>query len=392
MYECTEVAQVARLSGEINDAYLEDVDARLLHIERTVIPASAKMRHVLDRLSERLFQLHEKGFTCKEIAGLLESYEIRVSAEMVEDYISHAQTKRLMSCEETIAHSYKPEWNAALERSALIERGLRQALRDELGLVLMYQPQVDIRTGEVLGAEALLRWNFNGTMIKPVEFIPIAEAAGLIVPIGEWVLREACREAKRWQTMGFGGSRGIKMGVNLSVKQFSEKLPDIVHGILCDTNLPADMLGLEITESFLVGNGSLAVLTALRNSGIHLSIDDFGTGYSCLSHLKDLPLDTIKIDRAFVSDLGHGGSSSAVVSAIIDLAGKLKMDTLAEGVETPAQAQALTAMGCRVCQGYLFSRPLASEDFIEFLRAAPIQLVIEDSADEVVFVERDGMI
>lgn len=388
MFECIEVGQAKRLSGDFNDDFLDDVDARLSLIERTVIPPSAKMRQVLDRLSSRLFQLHEKGFTCKEIAGLLESYNIRVSAEMVKDYISHAQTKRLMSCEETIAHSYKPEWNAALERTALIERGLRQALRDERGLVLMYQPQVDIMTGEILGAEALLRWNFNGTMIRPVEFIPVAEAAGLIVPIGEWVLREACREAKRWQTMGFGGRRGIKMGVNLSVKQFSEKLPDIVHGILCDTNLPADMLGLEITESFLVGNGSLTVLNALRNSGIHLSIDDFGTGYSCLSHLKDLPLDTIKIDRAFVSDLGHGGSSSAVVSAIIDLAAKLNMDTLAEGVETPAQALALTAMGCRVCQGYLFSRPLSSGDFVEFLSAAPIQFPNDDLPDEAAFVGR----
>lgn len=249
--------------------------------------------------------------------------------------------------------------------AAMIERGLRASLSEGRGLKLHYQPQVDMLTGDVIGAEALVRWEFNGGIVYPADFIPVAESSGLIVQIGEWVLLEACREARRWHSMGLGGERGIKVGVNLSVKQFSDSLPQLVHSILWETGLPTNLLGLEITESFLVGNGSLDMLHALRDSGIHLSIDDFGIGYSCLAQLKDLPLDTIKIDRAFVQDLGKG-RKAAVVETIIDLAKKLGMATLAEGVETLAQAEALIGMGCSVCQGHLYSGPISGERFVAF--------------------------
>lgn len=331
------------------------------------VPTGHKDVALLGKLEDRIFFLRSKGFQFNEISALLEQCGINLLSEAIQDYYYQAQEKRLAACERLISDYYRPEWNAVSERTSIIERGLRQALKDDRGLLLHYQPQVDMHTGDVLGAEALVRWQFNGTLVHPAEFIPVAEGMGLITQIGEWVLREACREAKRWQSLGLGGEQGIKVGVNLSVKQFSETLPDLIHGILCDTGLPTNLLGLEITESFLVGNDSLNMLHSLRNSGIQLSVDDFGIGYSCLAQLKDLPLDTIKIDRTFVQDLGQGGNST-VVETIIDLARKLGVKTLAEGVETMAQSEALRELGCSVCQGFLYSTPLSGDAFIEYVQ------------------------
>lgn len=254
-----------------------------------------------------------------------------------------------------------------IDRAAFIERNLRQALLDD-AFFLRYQPQVNMYTGEVVGAEALVRWNLNGNIIHPGEFIPVAEKSGLIVQVGEWVLREACREAKRWQLMGLGGEQGLKIDVNLSVKQLLDGFPDVIQRVLSNTGLETRLLGLEITESIFADRDSMAVLHALKKNGIHLSIDDFGTGYSCLSQLKNLPLNTIKIDRTFVMDLGHEDISSVVVETIINLAHKLKMDTVAEGVETKEQAEILKKMGCAVCQGFLYSKPLPADDFLQFAR------------------------
>jgi EAL domain-containing protein (putative c-di-GMP-specific phosphodiesterase class I) len=326
-------------SRDLGKAFLDSAREVLLRAERNLSPVSIRERAILDRLEGPIFALLEKGFSFDEVSRIFQ---------------------RL---------SDRPQHSAAAERSALLEQGLRQALRDQEGLHLHYQPQVNMRTGEVLGAEALLRWNFNGTAISPSEFIPIAEDSCLIAPIGEWVLREACREAKRWEAMGLGGTRGIKMSVNLSVKQVSDELPDLVHGLLCDAGLRTHLLGLEITESLLVGSGSVGILHQLRESGVHLSIDDFGTGYSCLAELQDLPVDTIKIDRAFVKGLGTNDHSSVMVEIIIDLAKKLGMTTLAEGVETQEQADALLKLGCTVCQGFFYSRALPGDEFVQFTRS-----------------------
>lgn len=266
---------------------------------------------------------------------------------------------------------YTSELNSAAERKTMIERGLHRALNSE-GLVLHYQPQLDLHTGALIGAEALMRWNDRGTMMQPGEFIPVAEESGLIVPMGEWALREACKMAVQWRQMGLGAGMGVRIGVNLSVRQFNDALPDLVFSILQDTGLPAALLDLEITESFLaVDHKATSILRRLQDGGVHLSVDDFGTGYSCLSYLKDLPLDTIKIDRSFVKDLGdHGATNNrAVVETIITLANKLGRETLAEGVETEEQAQALRDLGCTQCQGFLYSRPLPTDEFCRFAQA-----------------------
>lgn len=265
---------------------------------------------------------------------------------------------------------YTSELNSAAERKAMIERGLHRALHAG-GLMLHYQPQVDLVTGKLLGAEALMRWNDNGTMMQPFEFIPVAEESGLIVQMGEWALREACRTGQIWRQMGLGEGLGIRIGVNLSVRQFTETLPELVFSILRETGLPPELLDLEITESFLASDHhALDILRRLREGGVHLSVDDFGTGYSCLAYLKGLPLDTIKIDRSFVRDLGPSGSTEnlAVVETIVTLANKLNMTTLAEGVECEEQAEALRALGCSVCQGYLYAKPLPEEEFMRYAR------------------------
>jgi EAL domain-containing protein (putative c-di-GMP-specific phosphodiesterase class I) len=319
---------------------------------------------LLDRLLDQILMLRSKGFLFEEISKFLLVHNISLSAEVIHDYCESVLDKHVRKMEGEIEILRKPEWS---EQFALIERGLRESITNDHGFVLHYQPQIDILTHKVVGAEALVRWEFNGSLVSSSDFIPVAENTGLINHIGEWVLREACKESKRWLYSGLNEGRGIKVSVNLSVKQFSNSLPNIIHGILCDVDLPIRLLGLEITESFLVGKESFGMLHALRESGLHMSIDDFGTGYSCLSQLKNLPLDTIKIDRAFVQDI-HFGHTSAVVDAIISMANKMGMDTLAEGVETEEQASYLRNHGCTVFQGYLYSKPLPGKEFVAFAK------------------------
>lgn len=355
-------------SHELTDEFIKELRDMLLHAERTIDPISLHARMLLDKVADLLFLLCDRGFTCQEISLFFCRFSVELPAETIKEYLHQAHARRLIACEQVLDDVRKPEWNLAIERTMVIEHGLQEALKSGHGLACHYQPQVESLTGDVLGAEALVRWKFKGDFINPAEFIPIAERSGLIKPLGEWVLREACREAKRWQSLGLGVKGGIKVSVNLSVKQFSESLPSMIHGALCDTGLPTHLLGLEITESFLIGNESWAMLHILRDSGIHLSMDDFGTGYSCLAQLKDLPMDTIKIDQAFVKDLGTSKNAAAMAGTIIGLAEKLGMQTLAEGVATKVQAEALRQMGCDVCQGFFYSKPIPGDEFVEFVK------------------------
>lgn len=266
---------------------------------------------------------------------------------------------------------YTQELNSAAERKTVVERGLHRALNSG-GLLLHFQPQIDLHTGALIGAEALMRWNDGGTLMQPGEFIPIAEESGLIVPMGEWALREACKKAEQWRRMGLGAGLGIRVGVNLSVRQFTDSLPEFVFAVLRETGLPPELLDLEITESFLVNDRkAFDILRRLREGGVHLSVDDFGTGYSCLAYLKDLPLDTIKIDRSFVKDIDvvQEVSNRTIVNAIVTMAQALGHSILAEGVETESQAQALRDMGVTMCQGFHYSRPLPVDQFEQYARA-----------------------
>lgn len=351
----------------LDEVFVEQARARLVEVGRTHVPLNRETQRVLVQLSEELFALWARGFTSEEISALLGQSNIGLSAETLREYFDQVQVGRMATLERQFAVNLSSKSNGANHRTTLIEQGLRLALQDGNGLVLHYQPQVHSASGEVLGAEALVRWRHNDILMPPDEFIPIAEESELILEVGEWVLREACREAKRWQALGLGGQRGIKMGVNLSVKQLTGGLVDLVHGVLCDTGLPTNLLGLEVTEGSIVGSNSMEVLHKLSSSGIHLSIDDFGTGYSCLSQLKDMPLDTVKIDQSFVRSLGRGEVPTLVVEAIINLAHKLNKTTLAEGVETWEQAQALERMGCSVCQGSYYAMPLPANAFVRFV-------------------------
>jgi len=248
-----------------------------------------------------------------------------------------------------------------------MERALHRALeRDEL--VVHYHPMVEIASGRVVGAEALLRWQHpDQGLIGPEEFIPFAEETQLIVPVGEWVLRTACRQMKAWHDAGHAW---LRVAVNLSPRQFQDRdLVTTVENILAETKFPPKFLDLEITESTAMQNAelTLSILNRLKEMGIRISIDDFGTGYSSLSYLKRFPIDTVKIDQDFVRDLTH--DDAAIISAVISMARALNLRVIAEGVETQEQLDFLRRENCAEMQGFLYSVPLTAVQFEQALQA-----------------------
>ncbi|RMG12827.1 MAG: bifunctional diguanylate cyclase/phosphodiesterase [Planctomycetota bacterium] len=253
-----------------------------------------------------------------------------------------------------------------------LEEDLRAALgRGEF--VLHYQPKVDLQTGEIQGTEALVRWrrHANGALIRPDRFIPLAERTGLIVPIGEWVLEEACRQTALWQSTGHPE---LDVAVNLSPAQlWDPDLPAKVRRALERSGLAPCYLELEITESLVVEDPERAakILGELKQLGVSFSIDDFGTGYSSLGLLRRLPVDTVKIDKSFVDDIPHQADAIAIVHAIISMGHSLGMRVIAEGVETEEQMRVLQQHDCDLLQGYHFSRPLSTHDLEHFLNAPP---------------------
>ena len=257
---------------------------------------------------------------------------------------------------------------AALRRLALEEKLCRAFENSELQLY--YQPQVNMATNRITGVEALLRWEdpeFGA--ISPAEFVPLAENAGLIVPIGTWVLRTACWQAKRWNDLGLPRMR---MAVNISPLQFQdETLIETINQTLWDTNVKATDLELEITENALMENQEsvIIILRKLKEIGVSVSLDDFGTGYSSLSYLKRFPVDTVKIDRSFVRDVISDTDGAAITEAIISMAKALQLRVVAEGVETERQREFLCSKGCEESQGYLFSPPVKADVITQMVRA-----------------------
>ena len=248
---------------------------------------------------------------------------------------------------------------ARLER----ETDLRRAIAAG-ELALAYQPKVELRTGRIIGVEALMRWHHpRDGLLSPTDFIPLAEETGLILPLGHWALAEACRQARVWLER-WPGRPPLVMSVNLSARQFRQpRLAAAIADILRETGLPASSLQLEITESAVMDDldAAVATLRDLRARGLRLALDDFGTGHSSLSYLKRFPLDMLKIDKAFVAGLGRDAEDTAIVGAVIALAHILGMQVTAEGVETAEQAHLLRELACELGQGYLFARPLTPE-------------------------------
>jgi diguanylate cyclase (GGDEF)-like protein/PAS domain S-box-containing protein len=262
---------------------------------------------------------------------------------------------------------FTAEMQARSERTLTLENALRRAL-ERNQLQLHYQPQISLASGCVVGAEALLRWNHPELgAVPPAEFIPVAETCGLILPIGEWVLRTSVQQLKAWIDAGM---LPIALSVNLSSVQFRHAdLPELVTSILNEAQLPAHLLELELTENVAMTDplGAIAVMNNLHERGVRMSIDDFGTGYSSLSYLKKFRVYKVKIDQSFVRDITEDSDDKAIVGAIISMATSLGMQTIAEGVETEGQLEFLKAKGCTEVQGYYFSRPLPVEQFEAFM-------------------------
>ena len=231
-----------------------------------------------------------------------------------------------------------------------------------------YQPIVDTLTSKLVSMEALVRWKDpQEGYISPVEFIPIAEQTGLIMPLGEYVLRSVCEQIKVWEKEGFSG---FSVAVNLSLRQFETDLPSIIESIMLETGVSASALSLEITEGIASKNveQNVQMLQSLRSLGLSISIDDFGTGYSSLAYLKRFPLNTLKIDRSFIQDIESNEDDREITKAIIAMGQNLKLKVLAEGVENVEQLAILKSSGCDYIQGYYFSKPLPPNEVQPFLR------------------------
>lgn len=261
---------------------------------------------------------------------------------------------------------FSEKMNMDAQEQLHLQGQLRNAVKHQ-EFLLHYQPQIDIASGRIIGAEALVRWQHpERGLIPPGKFIPLAERTGLVIPMGEWVLYEACRQAQLWRESG----HALVMAVNLSALQFKRgNLLETVSGALKQSGLPAELLELELTESILLQDVDVAIkmLHSPKEMGVKLSIDDFGTGYSSLSYLKRLAVNKLKIDQSFVRDLAEENDSAAIVKAIIQLGHTLQLTVIAEGVETDAQLAFLRDNGCDEVQGYLYSRPVSAGDFINML-------------------------
>jgi diguanylate cyclase (GGDEF)-like protein/PAS domain S-box-containing protein len=263
---------------------------------------------------------------------------------------------------------FNPAMNARVLERMELENSLHKVI-DRRELRVYYQAQANLQTGRIVGMEALLRWQHaSGEMISPSTFIPLAEEIGLIFPIGEWMMRAACRQAQQWRKSGF---EPMRLGINVSAQQFQDReFMDILSRILAESDFEPKWLNVEITESVVIHDvrETIQKLRQLHAVGITIAIDDFGVGYSSLSYLKDFPIDQLKMDRSFVQNLPHSSNDAKIAGHIVDMAHSLGLTVIAEGVETPEQLQFLKKIGCDEVQGYLLSRPIPAEDFERLLR------------------------
>jgi len=350
-----------------------DTLARLGGDEFTLLLENINCKELVAKVADKLIGQFEKSITVQE-------YDIKTSASIgialypddgttVDMLMKNADAA--MYAAKNIGRNnyqfYQPVMNERAKERLALENDLFKAL-DQGELFLVYQPKIELSTGKIIGVEALIRWHHPEIgLISPVQFIPISEESGLIIPIGEWVLETACKKLVQWQQIGL---TDFSIAVNVSGKQFqSVDLPALVQRILNETGLDPQYLELELTESLLMETGEKAIQTLreLKDLGIHLSIDDFGTGYSSLQYLSKFPIDLLKIDRSFIMGIGSEEKSVAIIRAILAMAQGLGLEVVAEGIEDEGQARLLKQFNCQYGQGYLYSRPLQEQNLLDFV-------------------------
>ncbi|PWA11240.1 PAS domain S-box protein [Pueribacillus theae] len=367
-YILTEAARRIRKSLRSNDTI-----GRLGGDEFAVLLREVKDKEDVERLTKRIQKKFEEPV---EFSGQTYSLSCSIGIALFPD--DGRKADDLLTKADTALYNVKdkgrsgyaffhPEMEEKSLEQVLLENELRKAIELEQ-FHLDYQPKVDFSTGELVGMEALVRWDHPDLgRIPPNQFIPLAEETGLIVPLGEWVLRRGCEQNKEWQEKGHSPMR---LAVNLSVKQLEH--PGIVQTIkkvLQETKLDPNWLELEVTESIFADvEHAASLLQEIRNLGVHISIDDFGTGYSSFSYIKHLPVDTLKIDSSFIRDIHQNEESQAIVKAVLTLAKSLSINVIAEGIENKEQFNLLNEDGCQQGQGFLFSKPLSSQDFEKYLQ------------------------
>ena len=265
-------------------------------------------------------------------------------------------------------HLYKPDMNEEVMERLNVETNLFRAIKNE-EFQIVYQPQLSLKSNKIVGFEALVRWNKPDMgVLAPYKFIPIAEETNLIIPLGEWIIKKVCEQAKQWHDKGYP----LNAGINISAKQFNQdKLIDVIQSTINNTGIKPELIELELTESIIMKNveRTLKICTELKKMGINISVDDFGTGYSSLSYLKDFPIDKLKIDQSFISNLGdHDGDDAKIANLVIDLGHKLGLDVVAEGVETQNQIDFLRKYACDEIQGFILSKPLEINEFEKLVK------------------------
>ena len=361
---------VSRLGGDEFTIILEDIH----QVEHAAMVA----RRVIDAFV-RPFMVENQEIYASASIGITVYPLDKATADQL---IKHADAAMYRAKELGRANYqfYTDDLNTRAQQRLSLEAGLRHALeRNEFEL--HYQPKIDVISGKVLGVEALIRWNHpDRGLIPPIAFIPILEETGLIVCVGEWVLRRACKQIATWQNQGIPQ---LRLAVNLSPRQFrQDRLTEIVAEILADTGITPRQLELEVTESLLMDNTELSIstLSGLREMGVKVAVDDFGTGYSSLNYLRRFPIDILKIDKSFVCELTSNVDDAAIAAAIIALAHSLRLTVIAEGVETEAQLNHLRRQGCDQAQGFFISRPLPAEACLDWMQCNAMATKLPEAA------------
>lgn len=364
-----------RLHGSLREP---DTLARMGGDEFVVILERIKSPQEVSMVARKLLECFTRSF-------LLDGHEVFTTASIgiclypddgteVKDLMKSADVAmyRAKASGQNNYQFYKSEMNARTHDRLLLENGLRKAL-DEDQFQLYYQPQLNITTGQLIGMEALLRWQPPGErMVMPGEFIPLCEETGLILPISDWVFRAACLQLRHWQEQGLDP---IRLAVNISALQFNQPtFLDTIDCIVAETGVDPAFLELELTESATMDNIEMTVevLNKLKRRGFNLSIDDFGTGYSSLNYLQRLPINKLKIDRSFLRNVDVDNDNASIATSVIALAHSMRMEVLAEGVETVEQVRFLVDHGCQLGQGFLYSRPVTAEQMEKIIRAQKI--------------------